>query len=142
MIQEIHIRCLFIKPHLNNRFLLLKKKEEKGLLYFMLHKLQKIKTKRFTKLSRHNTSVIQIHKVKFIKPYPASRINNLHHEQLGTIWWMVKVNESLSIYFRNYIKPLFVWDCGDTVSSLWHLLILSFNTVWKDGPKVVKPKLV
>lgn len=122
MIQEIDIKCLFTKPHLHTWFLLLKKKKakEKGLLHFTQHKLQKIK--RLTKLSRHNTVVTQIHKVKFVKPYPASLINNLCDEQLGTIWWMVKVNESLSIYFRNCIKPLFVWDCGDTVSSLWHYL--------------------
>lgn len=85
MIQEIHIKCLFTKPHLNNWFLLLKKKKEKDPLHFKLHKLQKMKTKRFTKLSRHNTAVIQIHKVESVKPYPASLINNLHDEQLGTI---------------------------------------------------------
>lgn len=133
MIQEIHIKCLFTKPRLHTCFLLLKKKRKRpAIFHAYVHKLQKIKTKRVTKLSRHNTAVMQICKVKSVKPYPASLINNLCDEQLGTIWWMVKVNESLSIYFRNYIKPLFVWDCGDTVGSLWHYLychlILSEST--------------
>lgn len=46
---------------------------------------KKIKTKRFTKLSRHNTAAMQICKVKSVKSYPASLINNLCDEQLGTI---------------------------------------------------------
>jgi len=51
-----------------------KKKKEKGPrhCYDYVCKLQKMKTKRFTKLSRHDTTVIQVRKVKPVKTYPAS----------------------------------------------------------------------
>lgn len=85
MIQEIHVKCLFTNPHLNTCFLPLKKKKENDLLHFIQHKLQRIKTKRFTELSSHNTAAMQIRKVKSLKSYPASLINSLCDEQLGTI---------------------------------------------------------
>lgn len=62
-----------------------KKRKRPAIFHAYVHKLQKIKTKRVTELSRHNTAVMQICKVKSVKPYPASLINNLCDEQLGTI---------------------------------------------------------
>lgn len=66
-------------------FLPLKKKQKKRPATFHATQNKKIKTKRFTKLSRHNTAAMQICKVKSVKSYPASLINNLCDEQLGTI---------------------------------------------------------
>lgn len=90
MIQNIHIKCLFTKSHLRTCFLLLKRRKRKrkrpATFHAYVHKLQKIKMKRFTKLSRHNTAVMQISKVKSVKPYPTSLINNLCDEQLGDEW--------------------------------------------------------